>query len=263
MPAPRIALISLLCVLLLEGCISGRLVGFRSLSTTSWGYGVVESPVRAGKQSQRFEVRPGDCAADGKWSDCKNNRERSEYSLRRAISPGRDTWIAFSVYVPEDFADSPRVATSMGQIHQKGGPSGTAGGLPSFPPLLQLNMKGGLYRACIHILSGSPTNIGDRCDYYTLAALDDMRGRWTDVTIHFDTTDRTSLMEIFVNGEEKARLSDFVRFWPKEYYVKYGLYRSFVSRHGGPMPTQVAWFDEVRIGKTREAVAIDPANPVD
>ncbi len=41
-----------------------RLTGERSLSTTSWGYSVVSDIVRAGKDSQRFEVRPGDCGED-------------------------------------------------------------------------------------------------------------------------------------------------------------------------------------------------------
>ncbi len=42
-----------------------RLTGERSNSTTSWGYSVVSDIVRAGKDSQRFEVRPGDGADPG------------------------------------------------------------------------------------------------------------------------------------------------------------------------------------------------------
>jgi transposase-like protein len=61
----------------------------------------------------------------------------------------------------------------------------------------------------------------------------------------------------------KARSTGFIRFRPQDYYVKYGLYRSFVSRHSGPMPTQVAFYDEVRIGNDRPSVEISVDRPVD
>ena len=35
---------------------------------------------RAGKYYQRFELRDGDCFANDGWNDCKNNRERVEFS---------------------------------------------------------------------------------------------------------------------------------------------------------------------------------------
>jgi hypothetical protein len=239
------------------------LTGSRSLSTTSWGYSIVSDIVRAGKDSQRFEVRPGDCGEDpGKWSDCDNNRERSEISLDRTFLPGDNQWIGFSVYLPEDFQTSNKVNANLGQIHQIGGPTGTAGGLQSFPPVLQLDAKGGYYDACIHVLSGSANNVTDNCDYFRLSRISDMRGRWTDIEIHFDTTDKKSLIEIYVNKERKALREDFVKFWPQKYHVKYGIYRSFVSRHGGPMPTQIVWFDEIKMGNTREEIAINEAKPV-
>ena len=244
--------------------ISPRLTGARSLSTTSWGYSIVSDIVRAGKESQRFEVRPGDCGEDpGKWSDCDNDRERSEISLDRKFLPGDNQWIAFSLYIPEDYQTSDYVNTTVGQIHQIGGPTGTAGGFQSFPGVLQLDTKGGHYFACIHILSGSANNVQDHCDYFTLSSISDMRGRWTDIEIHFDTTDKKSLIEIYVNKERKALLEEFVEFWPQMYHVKYGIYRSFVSQHGGPMPTQIVWFDEIKMGNTREEVTINEAEPVD
>ena len=248
-----------------KDAISPRLTGVRSLSTASWGYSVVSDIVRAGKESQRFEVRPGDCGEDSGWSDCDNNRERSEISLDRKFLPGDNQWIAFSVYLPEDFQTSNYVNSTLGQIHQSGGnrPTGTAAGLKSFPPVLQLEAKGRYYLACIHILSGPKNNVRDICELFTLSSISDMLGRWTDIEIHFDTTDKKSLIEIYVNKERKVLREDFVNFWPQMYHVKYGIYRSFVSQHGGPMPTQIAWFDEIKMGNTREDVAINEAEPVD
>jgi len=208
-------------------CVAGRLPGHRSLSTTTYGYAVTSELARAGEKSQRFEVRPGDCGADSGWSDCKNDRERSEFRLER------------------------------------GGPRGTIRGLPSNPPLLQLELKGDVYRACVHVLSGPSDDVRDDCHYFDLADLHQMRGRWTDVAIHLDTKARSSSLEIFVNELPKAELRDFISFWPKTYYLKYGLYRSFVSKHQGAMPPQIAYYDEVRMGATRAAIAINPENPVD
>ena len=66
-----------------------------------------------------------------------------------------------------------------------------------------------------------------------------------------------------MNGGKKAELADWIVFRPKEYYVKYGIYRSFVSRHGGPMPVQILYFDEVKMGRSRADAEVDPANPID
>ena len=244
-------------------CVAGRLPGHRSLSTTTYGYAVTSELARAGEKSQRFEVRPGDCGADSGWSDCKNDRERSEFRLERGFSPGGSQWIGFSIYLPEDFQSSNFVNTTLGQIHQRGGPRGTIRGLPSNPPLLQLELKGDVYRACVHVLSGPSDDVRDDCHYFDLADLHQMRGRWTDVAIHLDTKARSSSLEIFVNELPKAELRDFISFWPKTYYLKYGLYRSFVSKHQGAMPPQIAYYDEVRMGATRDAIAINPENPVD
>jgi hypothetical protein len=89
-----------------------------------------------------------------------------------------------------------------------------------------------------------------------------MRGRWTDVMIHLHSRE-SGLLEIYLDGERKATSTGFIRFRPQYYYVKYGLYRSFVSLHGGPMPTQLAFYDEVRIGNNRTSVEVSVDRPVD
>jgi hypothetical protein len=218
---------------------------------------------RAGRKSQRFEVRPGDCWRNDGWDDCANNRERSEFSIKKRWRYGKTMWIGFSVYLPADFQTSSRVRTTIGQIHQEGGPSGTAGGLASFPPMMQLEAIGNSYKAGFHLLSGAASNVRDDVKYFDLARISDMRGRWTDVLIHFDTSGGRELAEVYVNGQRRAQIAGFIRFRPQEYYFKYGIYRSFVSRHGGPMPTQVVYIDEVRMGKTRAKAELNPSRPVD
>ncbi len=258
----RITLIIALATLV-SACQTGRLAGHRSLNSTPHGYSVSNELTRAGEYAQRFEVRAGDCGYDDGWSDCDNDRERSEITLRQSITPGGDQWIGFSLYLPNDFVSSSYVNTTLGQIHQRGGPRGKAAGLPSFPPLVQLEAKADKYRACIHILSGSASDVRDICKYVELANLTEMRGRWTDVLIHLDTNNDSSHLEIFVNNQRKVDLKDFITFWPSDFYVKYGIYRSFVSRHPGAMPMQYAYFDEVKMGQTKAEVAVKPDHPVD
>ena len=90
-----------------------------------------------------------------------------------------------------------------------------------------------------------------------------MRGKWTDILIHLDTAKGKEVLEVYVNGQRKAALTDFINFIPKEFYFKYGIYRSFVSRHGGPMPTQILYIDEVKLGKSADKVRVNEARPMD
>jgi len=251
------------CLAAVNPAQASRLAGERSLSNTPYGYALVSQPVRAGNRAQMFEVRAGDCAKDPGWSDCDNDRERSDFRVAKGLPYGKETWIGFSVYLPQDFYVSNSVNTTVGQVHQKGGPSGTARGLPSFPPLLQLEMRGKTYSAGVHILSGSSTDVRDQVKYFTLASLSGMRGKWTDIAIHLDTSSGTQLLEILVNGKRKAKIADFIQFVPREYYFKYGIYRSFVSKEKRPMPTQTLMIDEVKFGARFDQVAPDPAKPVD
>lgn len=244
---------------------SGRLSGERSLSKTPHGYAIVSDVARAGSQSQRFEVRPGDCGTDrwSDWNDCENDRERSEIGLDRKWKYGSNTWIGFSVFLPPDFQTSSRVRTTVGQIHQKGGPSGSANGLPSFPPLMQLEMLGDMYFMRTHILSGDRDNVKNNVRDFNLIAIQQMRGRWTDIAINFNTSGGEETLTVFVNGQRKARIENWIKFIPEHYYFKYGIYRSFVSKNIAPMPTQVLYIDELRMGGSLEEVSVNMNSPVD
>jgi hypothetical protein len=70
--------------LTLSGChsIDRGSYGFfdRSLNSKSHSYQVVNDPTGTAQTAkvERFEVRPGDRGTDPGWSDCKNDRERSD-----------------------------------------------------------------------------------------------------------------------------------------------------------------------------------------
>jgi hypothetical protein len=70
---------------------------------------------RVGETSQRFEIRHGDC---GNY-DCNNDRRRievNEYDGDREARVGQTVWYGWSIYLPSDFTDFGRYGpTTLGQ----------------------------------------------------------------------------------------------------------------------------------------------------
>lgn len=237
----------------------------RSLSNTAWGWNYSKEQVLVGQRSQRFEVRAGDCHGDSKWNDCVMNRERSEISVTdpRFLS-GSQAAISLNIYLPKDFKDSDKVRTTLAQVHSRGGPSGSAGGLLSRPPLIQFDLQGGDFKMCWHQLSGKDGAIKDECAWYNLIRLDQMLGRWTELTLEFNTDLKKGSARVWINDQQKVNIEQpLVNYQPEYFFFKYGIYRSFVSRHGGPLPTQIAFFDEIKIAKTAEEIKRSCAKIVD
>ena len=76
-------------------------------------------PVRAGNQSIRFEVRPGDCGHNEDWNDCDTDRERHELTGKRMT--GGEWWYSWSIYLPKDFVNVHPTKVCLGQFHQEKG----------------------------------------------------------------------------------------------------------------------------------------------
>jgi len=246
---------------LLAGCVSTQ-SAFTNFSRQDSGREhshrlvTAPEPVRAGSRSQRFELRPGDCDSfSNGWDDCTHDRERIEFTAQPSFQIGQEVWIAYSIYVPRDFSDLTPVHTHAGQIHQRGGPSGTMRGLPSNPPLIQFDFWRGSYQLNHHRLTGDINRVVDNSDFTVLASLSQMRGRWTDILLHLKFSRDDGFAHVYVNGTSKARVTrNFINFEPREFFFKFGIYRSFLSKLNQPPPTQVLYFDEVRAGPTRESV---------
>ena len=226
-----------------------------------------KNKARAGEYFQRFEVRDGDCFRDDTWSDCKNNRERVEFSGKPEQPPKKKQCYGYSLMLPENFVDIYPTRTSLGQVHQKGGPSGTAESLPSFPPLIQIEPDQGSLYFVWHQLSGSATNVKDIDRRYKLKSLEDMKGVWTDISFCLDFKNKR--MDAWVDGIKKVEILESpIFFKPKSIYFKHGIYRSFIKRYkshayytdeswNGKMPTQTVFFDEIRRGNSIKKVDIN------
>jgi len=232
-----------------------------------YGYKIVSRPhpVRAGKTSERFEVRPGDCYWDSGWNDCATDRERSELSEQEPYSSvGGEYWYGWSIFIPEDYPNIFPAKTALGQFFQKKTLS---------PPVMFQNHVGG-YWLDLNQMNGSFEA------YYLLIPENEFRGRWHDIIVHAKwSTGSDGFIKVWVNGKLKVEHLGPQTMFTYPIFFKYGIYRSFISRYKkwkqlegiiGEMagqkkmgknvdkvPTQIVYFDEVRKGKSRESV--DPS----
>lgn len=204
-----------------------------------------------------FEVRPGDCSG----ADCGSNRERSEFTLRQGIPFPADSWIAFSILIPSDFQPGRRTQTKFFQLNVRDGPVDAESG-GRFVSLVNFQIEQGDVTMCTYRFRPQGRAWLDECDKTRLVALDSIRGRWADFILHYDSRGEGNL-EVFLNGRRVATETGFVVMDFDDVYVKYGIYRPSTNREGGPIPTQVLFVDEVRIGSSREAVAAEGLPPVD
>lgn len=243
-----------------QASFADRLRVERSLNDRPWGYNLVRgSEARAGDTFQKFELRAGDCSRDSYWSDCANDRERSEVRVRREWRPGVDQWIGFSVFVPKGFPTS-SVWTTIAQIHQIGGPGfPAADGSISRPNHMQFSLTSGQLEVAVWYMTKS----GPQSKTWHLANMSQISNRWTDIQLRFDTKNSNGDLEIWLNGRPALNLKDTVTVRPSSYYFKYGIYRGPVSKWGGAVPTQVLYFDEVKFGSTRSDVIVRGEAPVD
>jgi hypothetical protein len=211
---------------------------------------------RRGEKYQRFEVADGDCFGSDDWNDCEADRERVEFSATPMQKPTGNQCFAFSIMLDDSFQSASPTNTSLGQIHQQGGPKGSMEGIASNPPLIQFDVKNDYYDLNWHVLSGSVNNVRDQSVYYKLIPINDMKGKWTDISFCIDFANKN--ISVWVNGDKKVNIDKApinAKLIPSAIYFKHGIYRSFISKykasHGTDvMPTQIVYYDEVRRGSS-------------
>ena len=264
----------------------------QDMPENDWAFNLTNIvPARSGELSQRFELRNGDCTVKRipgsnhpyDWG-CHNDRERAEL-MHTQWSPGRDMWIGFSVMIPDEWTVAKRNhCTSIFQIKQtennvyQGDKPGTKSG----------DFTGGHYIGGHAVMHGEicGENVGIVIKYtgftdskfngwskpenITFANIDNLRGKWVDVVLHWDTLNYRkgdSTFEIYLNGEFSGRWENITNnFFPDVYTFKYGLYRGYMKANNGPnfkIGTQVAYYDEVRTGRSFDAVNPATNRPLD
>ena len=214
------------------------------------GYQVVsapEHPVRYGKKSERFEVRPGDCSRSkiSSWSDCKHDKERSELGQYQWQREGHEYWYRWSIYIPKNHQNLAPVYTVYGQFHQV-----------KCQPAFQFIEKSHYWGLALAIWR-TITNDGI-VHWNELLEPEQFVGKWNDFVVHARWTRKNDgWFKVWVNGEEKIAYSGKTMSCDKVYF-KYGIYRSSVSMNpDSKTVTTIAYYDGVVRSKSKEGM-FDP-----
>ena len=215
---------------------------------------------RTGKTSQRFEVRHGDCGID---FDCDNDRRRVELSEggtgKYHASIGDQMWYGYSIYLPDDFDDLYSTNTHLGQMMHGG------------KPIWAINFK---YNNLKVEYVPAPVDITQAC---IVAKTSDFVGKWTDLVIYADYSygneNDDHMFKVWID-DKLVCTSKKPFMHPKRtakmkqervLKLRYGIYNSYISRYhtdglGDILPTQVVYYDNVRIGNSRESVDVNFQN---
>jgi len=214
----------------------------RSLNSTSHGYNIVKDPTGSAptEEVERFEVRAGDCSEDSVWSDCKNNRERSEVAGPRMRFIGNEEKYTWYMYVPEDWKDIVPAKNIHGQIFQVNKTNPNTYGAPLIGIIL--TNRG---MQVENFLKDKQSNIYD---------IDKVKGKWTKIEIHAKW-----LMEVdgvMPDGFYRVSINDELFYEYKgntvssygvdEIYLKYGIYRAQLFKLGSKPPTQIVYYTNVK-----------------
>lgn len=214
----------------------------RSLNTKSYGYSVLEDPTKSAPVNmiEVFEVRPGDCGSNRGWSDCKNDRERSELSEQnKNTRPGSEYWYGWYIYFPEDYPNVYPTKAALGQFHQD----------KSHPVWMFQNSDRGYYLDDqVH---------GSTRKYYKLIDESELRGKWHMIEVQVRWAKKEKgYFRVWVNGLQKVDYNGQTMDAQRVYF-KYGVYRSFMSRYKNrfnakQVPAQKVYFANVKRGKSRK-----------
>lgn len=212
------------------------------------GYGRVR--FSDGTRAERFILRAGDCPQV--TGDCGANRERIEFSERNPAQPvGSEVWVGWSLFLPADFpvprgGDGPNI--TLGQFHQRD---------DSGPELL-FNLR----RTALEVELTDPTRRDDdpmnpipRFRITEIVPTQALVGRWTRFVVNARwSRGNDGFVRVYVNGREAWSYDGPTTNSTAPIYFKYGIYRSFVSRCGGPCPDMTAYYTSVIRGSSRADV---------
>jgi hypothetical protein len=205
-------------------------------------------PRRAGKQSFRFEVRPGQCG-DG---DCTRGNERSELGSRRFVPApgsegnGSESWYAWSIYFQNyKFADGNSIHGQFGQKSVGAEPSEGSGGCATCILFFILDSSGNLITRFVNFE-------GDRSE--VLIPREQLSNKWHDVLVHAKwSTGADGLFKVWVDGKLKLnRRGANLRPYKATVWFKFGVYRHDMSHYPA---TTVVYYDELVRGSSCEDVS--------
>ena len=195
-----------------------------------------------GENSIRFESNNGECGKEPKWSDCENDRERTELYYKK-IPWKKERWYRFYIHLPEDYNS---IAPAMMSLIQ----------WKRLKPSKVLVM----FR---HDHSGLTFNRnGDtfKDTYIVLKPNKDLLGSWTEIiySTNWHPDSEKGFMKVWIDGKLKVDFKGRSNNKKgKELNLRYGLYSSSMSRYKRVfetdiMPQRIVFFDGVKEEKSCE-----------
>ncbi len=203
-----------------------------------------------GTKGERFTLKAGDCVRNN--GDCRDDRERVEFfDKRQSIQPGDERWYAWSFYLPSD--GFPRLrgngpGYTFGQVHQRE---------RSGPELLFQLFSDGFFINFSNPfqLDDDPMNPIGPYRQIRIARQGDLTNRWTRIMLQARwSRGEDGFINVWMDGRPVWSYRGATTNANDPLYFKYGLYRAFVSRCGGPCPDATVFYRNVRQGRTQAEV---------
>ena len=216
---------------------------------------------------ERFEVVDGGCAGQDCGSSVGNNghygdRERIELKVpphNRDTFNGSEFWYTWSIYFPKDYKSIYPAASMMGQFYEKG-----------YGPKYAFEEEDGYYLDVDH---GSKILLIDNKN---------LRAKWHTIKIHAKwSKSNDGIFKVWVDNKVLSDFKGQTMFdSATEVYMKYGIYRNFISRYKNPkvmeivkkydnlpyreaflkakkevkLPTQIVYYSNVRRANTEKGL---------
>ena len=196
-----------------------------------------------GNKSIMFELNNGECGFEKKFSDCENDRERSEI-LYEEYPSKNEVWYQFYIFLPKDYNS---VAPSKMSLIQwkRLKPSKVLVMFQHTHAGLTFNRNGDTFENSQVMLKSN----------------EDLFGNWTQIIFNtnWHPDPKQGFMRVWIDGELKVDFkgvsNDLIK--GKKQSLRYGLYNSFISRYKNTfgetkMPKRVVFFDGIRSEKKCE-----------
>ena len=180
-----------------------------------------------GNKSFRFEVNHGECGQELKWSDCKNERERSElyyqwknneFGKAKNEQWKKEKWYRFFVFIPKEHNILAPSSTSIIQWKRL---------KPSRVIIMFRYHHGGLY----FDMNGDTFRPGT---YYHLKYDREMRGKWTEILFNtnWHPDKEKGFMKVWIDGKMKIDYKGVANYKSgKELNLRFGMYSSALDRY--------------------------------
>ena len=217
-------------------------------------------PVRDGKFSLRFEVRPGECWGkfDGEMAndhqpnnDCERTNgkaERAEIGTKKYYKGNK--WYAWSIYIPEGQEKFDPSSLKLSQFDHNGWKKPNANNGKGYFQLANWEHNDGKY------------TFQNAANDYDESKSVDVIGKWTDIVVNVNWSHKDDgFYKIWADGKM------IYEFQGATLYAKHlkagfkvGIYRSWLDhiwaqgRDGG---ISVVYYDEIKFGKSEKSLKLD------